>query len=192
MQINPSDIDTIIENVEMQAEYINRIVEVTTQSYTSELDKCMEEVSKELMDNPNPPMQNLEKHFLNLSNAIYFVAEKTEKIGILDGVSKVMAREIYNNAYLESQSISNDKGKKPTVGESTAKAENESLENNIVNEIYSRAYKIVKTKVDAANTMISTISKIISRRMSEVQFSVVNNGTRQILNEEVTNNFTPF
>ena len=183
--MNMSEIYTISSNVQIQAEDVENIVIKTAKSYTEELDKCMESVSKDLVDNPNPPIQMLEKYFLNLSNAIYFIAEKTEKVGILEGVSKALAREAYNKAYVESQSLLNDNGKKPTVGESTAHAESESLEHSMVNEIYSRCYKIIKTKVDSANTMVSTISKIISRRMAESQFSNVNNNTRQILNEEV-------
>ena len=78
---------------------------------------------------------------------------------------------------------------KPTVAELTAYAEGESINEQVTNEIYSRAYKIIKAKIDSAQTMTSTLSKTISRRMSEQQLSGAQpagiSPARQILNEMV-------
>lgn len=185
--MNSNIIDNIIKDVESNADYILQITDKTVKSYTQDLDSIMQGVYDNVISVDNAPSSTLEKYFLELSNCVYFVAERAEKVGIYDGVSKATAREAYNSAYMDSQSfIQPSGGKKPTVAESTAKAETESLHETMVNEIYSRAYRIIKAKIDAAQTMISTISKILSKRMSENQFSIVNNNTRQILNEEVS------
>ena len=179
-------IDTVVKSVESDTEYILEIIDKTVSSYTQDLDSIMKDVYDNVISVDNPPIDVLEKYFLELSNCVYFVAERTEKVGIYDGVSKAAAREVYNSAYLANQLGGQlENNKKPTVAESTAKAESASLHETMVNEVYSRSYKIIKSKVDAAQTMISTLSKVISRRMVENQFNNVNNNGRQILNEEV-------
>ena len=50
----------------------------------------------------------------------------------------------------------------------TAMAENEAQYECVVNDIYAKAYKIVKNKVDAATTMLNSISKIISNNITYV------------------------
>ena len=62
-------------------------------------------------------------------------------------------------------------------------AENESQYENVVSDVYSKAYKIVKNKVDTATTMLNSISKIISKRMVEMQLNSVTPTGKQILNE---------
>ena len=56
-----------------------------------------------------------------------------------------------------------------------------------VSDVYDKAYKILKNKIDAAQTMVATLSKTVSRKMTENQFSNTNNNSRQILNEEIPN-----
>ena len=57
----------------------------------------------------------------------------------------------------------------------------------IVSDIYAKAYKIVKSKIESASTMLSAISKIISKRMSEMQLNSVTPTGKQILNENINN-----
>ena len=60
--------------------------------------------------------------------------------------------------------------------------EMESLYEKTVNDIYSKSYKILKNKISAAETMVTTLSKILSHRIQESQMTVSQTG-RQILNE---------
>ena len=69
----------------------------------------------------------------------------------------------------------------------TAQAESAAQYEGIVNDIYAKAYKIVKSKIESANTMLSAISKIISKRMSEMQLNSVTPTGKQILNENINN-----
>ena len=112
------------------------------------------------------------------------MCEQVEKLGVYDSISKSKAQETYNNKYLYYQYSTEDNKKKPTVAELTAMAENESLYDKTVNDLYSKAYKIVKNKVSAAETMVGTLSKILSHRVQESQMIVSQTGKR-ILNEEV-------
>lgn len=185
MELEKDKITKLIEETSTKAQYLEEIVNNVVNGYTSALDVIMKEVCDNIVNVENPSTEILEKYFLELSNCIYFISERTERLGIYDGISKASAQEVYNKTYLEHQgsNVGVVGAKKPTVAESTAVAENETLYNNMVNEVYNRAYKIVKNKVDSAQTMISTISKVLSRRMSEAQLTSIQ-GNRRILNEE--------
>ena len=152
--------------------------------YTGKLDMLMGGVVTEVLSVDNPPINLIEKYFMRLSNEVYFLSGKVEDLGLLDSISKLKAQEVYNNKYLEHQH-SNDGvvgAKKPTVAELTAVAESNSIYEKTVNDIYSRAYKVVKNKISSAETMISTLSKVYSHRMQESKLTTEQT-ERQILNE---------
>lgn len=110
------------------------------------------------------------------------MCEKVETLGVYDSISKSKAQEVYNNSYLKYQYDTSGDKKKPTVAELTAMSENDSLYDRTVNELYGRAYKIVKNKIASAESMVSTLSKILSHRIQESQMTSTQTG-RQILNE---------
>lgn len=186
-QINEEKVNTIINETNANAEYFQTITDNVVAAYTSSLDRIMGEIHDNIVVIENPSLHILEKYFLELSNCMYFMSERTEKLGIYDSLTKAAAQEVYNNTYLQHQ-MSNFGvvgAKKPTVAESTATAQNATIYESIMNDVYNKAYKIVKAKLDSANTMISALSKIISRRMNETQ--MLSNPTgRQILHEEVS------
>ena len=99
---------------------------------------------------------------MELTNAYYFIAAKCEAAGLYDDISKSNARMKYNDAYSSNQVRASAEGVKMTVAELTVAAEQESLDETLVSQIYSRSYKIIKTKLEAAQTQISTLGKILN------------------------------
>ena len=180
-----ANLEEILNETKTNVDYLSSVVDSTVKSYSEYLDNIMTSVYNDVIIVENVSTDVIEKYFLELSNALYFVIENVEKVGIYDGVSKASAQQKYNDFYMKHQSsnLGVVGAKKPTVAESTAYAESESLPDSMVNEIYNRSYKILKGKIDAAQTMVSTLSKVLSRRMSENQLTI--NSTRKILNEGV-------
>lgn len=178
-----TNIDEILNETKTNVDYLSSVVDSTVKSYSEYLDKIMSAIYNEIIIIENVSTDTIEKYFLELSNALYFVVENVEKVGIYDGVSKASAQQKYNDFYMKHQAsnVGVVGAKKPTVAESTAYAESESLPDSMVNEIYNRSYKILKGKIDAAQTMVSTLSKVLSKRMSENQLTATS--TRRILNE---------
>ncbi len=160
-------VNDVIKEVNDNVEYFNSVSEDIIKKYCDPLDDIMKRIKVDVIDDPSPATDVLEKYLLELSNALYFIGEQVEKLGVYDDVSKASAKEVYNNLYVESQSNLVN-GKKPTVGESTAVAEKGSIYHNTVNSIYSRSYKTFKFKIDAAYDMVRSLSKIISKRMIEM------------------------
>ena len=174
----------LIVSTENDSGQVFTIINDVVNEYSKDLDIVMDDIYTNIISDSCPAIITIEKYFLELSNCLYRMCEKVEKLGVFDSISKSNAQETYNTKYLEHQSsnIGKPGAKKPTVAESTANAEMESLYEKTVNDIYSKSYKILKNKISAAETMVTTLSKILSHRIQESQMTVSQTG-RQILNE---------
>ena len=167
---------------ENNSEYYTNISDKLVEAYSHELDELMNRVRADCVDT-EPSDKVLEMYTLELSNALYFVGQKLENIGIKDDLTKMAAKEAYNNAYLQHMEAGDAK-KKPTVAELTALSEDDSKYQTVINSIYSRVYRQVKYKVDAAYEMLSSIRKIISKRMQELQLSMARQNGGVVLGKE--------
>ena len=178
--MNTDELKKALDNTEESVNMVNTILVGTVSDYSNELDEVMESINRDVIDNDYPAIMTIEKYFIQLSGVLYKMCERTERLGVYDSISKARAQETYNSKYLEVANPA--EGKKPTVGEIQATAEGAMLYDKTVNDIYSRAYKILKNKVAAAETMVSTLSKILSHRIQESQMTYTQTG-RQVLNE---------
>lgn len=176
-------INEIKKRTEENVKKFEDIVESVVEKYSHDMDNIMKNVYNDIIRDVQPALSKVESYYLELSNCLYYMGEKLEKLGVYDSMSKQAYKEIYNQSYLNCSNPVDSK-KKPTVAEITAIAENEALYEGVTNDIYNKAYKIVKNKVDAANTMLSCLSKVISRRMTEMQLSSTVPSGKKILNED--------
>lgn len=177
--IKTNKVSEILEATEKNVVYFNSITDNTVKAYTKDIDSLMQKILDTVIKEENPDIENIEKCFVELTHLVYFMGERLESLGIYNDMSEQARKEVYNKAYLNNQSDIGITGKKPTVAENQAVAESESIYESCVNSIYERAYRIVKFKIEAAETMISTLSKMLSRRMN-VDSNISN---RKILNE---------
>lgn len=175
-------VDEVVQSTEENSQYFTNISDSLVLGYTSDLDQLMIKIHVDTVENEATDVQ-LEKYILELSNALYFIGSRLEAMGIKDDLSKLAAKQIYNEAYLDAPLDA--KGKKPTVAELTAIAEDSSRYETIMNNIYSRTYRQIKYKVDAAYEMLASLRKVISKRMQEAQLTMQrNNGTLVMGTEE--------
>lgn len=172
--IDENKVTTLLQSTDDKSTYFLGTTETVVLKYTSDLDTLMEQV-QETFRNPAPADDiSLETLVLNLSAALYFVGEKLEVLGIKSDIAKAARQEVFNNSYLNNQIKDAEKKNKTTVAENTAYAEEESKYESVVANIYERAYKIIKFKVDAAQEMVNTLRKIISKHMQDTAASMVN------------------
>lgn len=164
--VDVSKVDSLLESTDKNTEYFNNIVKNVSESYSNKLDILMKNFYLKQKQVNDIPIEDLEKILLELSNLIYFMGDKLEQLGIHSDLSKAARQEIYNKTYVESQSV--ESSKKITVAELSAKSEEASKYESVVNSMYDRAYKILKFKIDAAQEMVNSLRKVISRRMQEI------------------------
>lgn len=171
MTIIPHEVDMAMEDVEQNTQYITNITNEVVSKYSSALDDIMKNIYTEVINPSIPaPVEMLEQYYMELANLLYFMFDKVETLGVYDDISKSGAKDAYNNAYMNSQTVVGT-AKKPTVAESTAIAEKSSLYESVVNNMYNRSYRIFKSKIEAGYEMCRCLSKIISRRTQEMQMT---------------------
>jgi vacuolar-type H+-ATPase subunit B/Vma2 len=164
-------IDTAASQAEDNAGYYTNISDSIVKTYSEDLDKLMARIYEDCV-NVEPSDKTLEAYTMELSNALYFIGARVESVGIKEDLTKMAAKEAYNDAYLNHMDVADAK-KKPTVAELTALSEDDSKYQQVINSIYTRVYKQLKYKVDSAYEMLNSLRKVISRRMQESQLSTM-------------------
>lgn len=161
---NADSLTKIQENIESNAEALDRIVNDIIAPYCRDLDRYVGFIKDCLKDGENPPTnEELDDFCLNLSTFIYFAGGMTEQLGIRDDIAKAVYKEMYHTAR-----ASQDKG---TVADKDSLAELASQEQYIVSSAYSRAYKTLKSKVENAQELLGSVKKVLSRRMAEYELT---------------------
>ena len=100
---------------------------------------------------------------MNLSTLIYFAGGMCEQLGIRDDISRSVYKEVYHTA----RAAQND----GTISDKDSLAELQSQQEQITNICYSRAYKIMKSKVENAQELLGSCKKVLSRRMAEAELT---------------------
>ena len=157
-------IKKIQEKVEEHSRIIDDIVYDIIQPYCEGLYNYVAFIKDCLKDGENPPTdEELDDFNLNLATYIYFAGGMCEQLGIRDDIAKAVYKEMYHTAR-----ASQDKG---TVADKDSLAELASQEQYIVSASYTRAYKTLKSKVENAQELLSSIKKTLSHRMQESELT---------------------
>lgn len=158
------EIENICNKVDLNSAQIEEIVNGIIEPYCKDLDKYVDFIKGILADGEHPATtQELDDFCMNLSVYIYYASGMQEQLGIKDDIAKAVYKEIYHSA---RESI--DKG---TIADKDSLAELASQQEYLTSVCYKRSYSIVKAKVSAAQEILSSVKKIISRRMSEQELT---------------------
>lgn len=164
MRYDKEPIEKICDIVDVDAGKIQEIVNSIIEPYCKDLDNYVEFIKSILKDGENPPTaQELDDFCINLSVYIYYASGMQEQLGIKDDIAKALYKEMYHS--------SRDSLEKGTVADKDSLAELASQQEYLTSVCYKRAYSIVKAKVASAQEILSSVKKIISRRMSEYELT---------------------
>jgi len=167
-EINVGKIRQLQKRIDANSDIVNSIVDRLVSDYCKPLDEYMEFIRNILNDTANPPTdQELDDFILNLPVLLYFTGEAQEALGIKEDVAKAIKQELYNEIYEKSTG---------TIADKTAAAELATQNEYIAHIAYQRAYKKVKLRMEAANEMLQSVKKVISRRMVEYEVARVDPG----------------
>jgi hypothetical protein len=146
--------------VEDHSEVLSNIVNEIIEPYCKDLDRYVLFIKECLKDGETPPTNDeLDDFCMNLSTLIYFAGGMCEQLGIRDDISKAVYREVYNDA---RSALSEG-----TIADKDSIAELQSQQEQITSVCYNRAYRIVKAKVDAAQELLASCKKVLTRRTQE-------------------------
>ena len=162
-------VQEIRKQVDIDSLQIQSIVDEIIKPYTEDLDNYIDFVKSILKDGENPPTaQELDDFCMNISVYIYYASGMQEQLGIKDDIAKALYKEMYHSA--------RDSLTSGTVADKDSLAELASQHEYLTSMIYKRSYSIVKAKVAAAQEILSSVKKIISRRMSEIEITRIGGG----------------
>lgn len=171
-----NSINAVFSETAELSNYLISIADDIVKSYSDYLDAVMQAIYTDVVTNKDCSDDTLEKYFLELSSTLYFVGEQVERIGISNDVAESNFKEKFNTMYLNACAEKDEKGKSiRTVNENTAVASESSKYEKMVSEVQSRAYELLKYKVGAAQTMVGTLSKMISKKMSDASLTMTTN-----------------
>ena len=150
----------IKHRVEDNSKQIDEIVEGIIKPYVEDLDRYVIFIRDCLKDGENPPTNTeLEDFCMNLSTLIYFAGGLCEYLGIRDDIAKAVYKEMYN--------ASRNSLTKGTVADKDTLASLNSQQEQVISICYTRAYKVVKSKVENAQELLGSCKKVLSHRMQE-------------------------
>lgn len=157
-------IGDIRQTVESDSAAIDRIVNEIIQPYCKDLDAYVLFIKDCLKDGENPPTNDeLDDFCLNLSTFIYFAGGMCEQLGIRDDIAKAVYKEMYHTKRSELNS--------GTIADKDSLAELASQSEAVASFTYTRAYKTMKAKVENAQELLSSVKKVLSHRLSEMELT---------------------
>lgn len=157
-------IEDIRKRVNNNSEKIQEIVNEIITPYCKDLDKYVDFIRSVLADGEHPATaQELDDFCMNLSVYIYYASGMQEQLGIKDDIARAVYKEMYHAC--------RDSIEKGTIADKDSLAELASQQEYLTSVCYKRAYTIVKSKVIAAQELLSSCKKIITRRISEQELT---------------------
>lgn len=152
---------SIMNKVDNTALVVKEISDKLVKEYCEDLDRQLEIIRDKMQDGLLTDGE-LEYSILELANILYFTGSAQEDLGIKEDTCKAIRAEIYNKTYEDS---------KGTVAQKNALSELATQQETIVLNIYSRAYKKVKLRMEAGYEMLNSLKKVMNKRISEMELS---------------------
>lgn len=158
-------INNIINRVEDNSKQIEKVVEDLISEHCQQIDELITKFKECLLDKENPVTEwELDDVCMKLPTYLYFIGEAQEKFGIKEDIAKSVKMELYTQIHQRT---------KGTIADKQAASDAGTLEEEIVYRAYQRAYKRIKQKLEAAYELLSSIKKVMHRRMVEVELAKV-------------------
>ena len=158
------EVEKIQARVEENSKVIEEIVAGVVRPYCKDLDKYVKFIRECLQNGQSSPTDaELDDFCLNLSTFIYFAGGMVEQLGIRDDISKALYKEMYHQSRSD---VSHG-----TVADKDSIAELQSQHEQLTNVCYHRAWQLMKSKVENAQELLSSVKKVLTRRMNEYQLT---------------------
>ena len=166
-----SKVRTLKHDVEVSSETLLKVVDQLTKKYCKDLDNAIDEISDLLKNRDELHIEDINYYISYLPILMYYAGNAVEDLGIEGDTAKVLRQEAFNNAYLEVE--------EKTVQAKTSAAQQLVISEQLVENAFARAYKKAKNRIEVANTLHSSLKKVLQWKISELEVTGYNrdNGT---------------
>lgn len=159
MNVEEDSLRVCRHRVDKNSEMLNRMVEQIVSRYSAELDKEIGKFRDAIQNVEKLSSDEIEKYVLLIPAFLYFSVGGLESLGMESDSAKAVRMEAYNDAVIKTSGTITDK-------ESTAELQSE--KEQLVEMIFSRAYKKLKVKTEVAMQLCMSARKVLERRIQEV------------------------
>ncbi len=156
-------IKAALQAVNTNSTYVENIVNDLVKKYTSELDEVLDNIKIILQDADNPPTNaELDSMALRIPVVLYFMTDAQELVGIYEDVSKAIKDDAYYNVHMQATG---------TMAEKQTQAQLAVMYETILNNTYSRVYKIIQQKTKAGYELLASIKRVMYNRSNDANLS---------------------
>ena len=149
------DILTALDNNSLR---VNRLVNGIIGEYVEDLDKYLEDI-RDKVENGELSDNELEKITIRLPTYIYFANERLENLGVEGDVAESIKNEAFDEEILKVEG---------TIPEKKSQANLATIEEDLMEKAYKRAYKKLKSKIEKAENIYTGVKKIVDKRKAEM------------------------
>lgn len=151
---------SIRHKVEENSRTIDQIVGNIVRKYSDELDGEVERIRYLLEDSDKLTDEELEIMVMRLPVIMYYGINGLEDLGIESDMAKAVKLEVYNDRYLDSDG---------TIQDKTHLAELETVNEQMIEVAFTRAYRKLRSKIEMAEHVYSGAKKVIDKRMRDME-----------------------
>jgi|GEM_PF-3993050 hypothetical protein len=159
--IKEDKVKQLLNDLNVNSNRVNRLVGGIIGDYIEDLDNYLEEI-REKVKKGELSEQELELITIRLPTYIYFANERLEHLGVEGDVAGSMKNEAYDEKILKVEG---------TIPEKESQASLATLEEDIIEKAYKRAYKKLKSKIEKAENVYTGVKKIVDKRKAEITFN---------------------
>ena len=162
--MNRDRVSSLSMEINEDVKYAQEVSAKIVAKYSADIDNLMAEIQKNVVDNVNQDDRLIERYLLEL----YVAYTTIDSFSIYDDISKANATLAYSEKYAESQLKAATEGRKATQADHQQYAEVNSVDEKVLNLIYSKSVKILKDKIDGAYEMTDTLKRILKHHEQEL------------------------
>lgn len=151
----------LLDDLGVTSNKVNGMVSAIIGDYVEDLDSYLEEIRDKVEKGELSDVE-LEKITIRLPTYIYFANERLEHLGVESDVAGSMKSEAYDTKILDAEG---------TIPEKESQANLATIEEDIIEKAYKRAYKKLKAKIEKAENVYTGVKKVVDKRKAETTFN---------------------
>lgn len=147
------------EKIEHNSKVIKDIVDELVRKYNKDLDEYITNIKEIALPQKDKLTDfDVERMVLKIPIYMYYSATGLEDLGVEQDNAEAIHKSLYNDAFQSATG---------TIRDKEAIAELAVMEDYMIEQIFKRAYKKLKIKIEMADKIYSGVKKILSKRMSD-------------------------
>ncbi len=164
MNIEDGNIEAAVLDMDGKSAPVMEIVTTMVGKYSKELDEYVMTMHEDMMNGKVFSDEEIQEAIIKIPVLMYFAIEGLEIIGTSADLAKTTKMEKVNESYMAATG---------TIPEKTKTSELAGMEDEIISNVYARAYKMLNMKIGKAESLYTGMKKVFDKRISEIDAAML-------------------